>query len=99
MRPSVALQQHRDAVRKIVARHRTTNARVFGSVLTGNDQEDSDLDLLVDPTSETTLVDLGAIRLELRRLLGVEVDVLTPDSIPPSIRDRIVREREPYDSS
>lgn len=91
VKPSIALQKHREAIRQIVARHRAANARVFGSVLEGTDREGSDLDLLVDPTSETTLMDLGAIRLELRGLLGVEVDVLTPGAIPDNIRDRVIR--------
>jgi predicted nucleotidyltransferase len=55
MRPSVALKLHRDSIREIALRHRVKNVRVFGSVLHGNDTEDSDLDLLVEPTDETTL--------------------------------------------
>ena len=82
MRPSIALEQHRDAIRQIVVRHHAVNARVFGSVLHGDDRDDSDLDLLVDPTHETTLFDIGAIRHELLQLLGVPVDVLTPKAIP-----------------
>jgi len=46
MRPSVALQTHRDKIREIALRHRVKNVRVFGSVLHGDDTEDSDLDLL-----------------------------------------------------
>ncbi|HSH43206.1 MAG TPA: nucleotidyltransferase family protein [Arenicellales bacterium] len=95
MKPSIALQKHREAVRQIVARHRAVNARVFGSVLEGTDHEGSDLDLLVDPTAETTLMDLGAIRLELRGLLGVEVDVLTPDAIPDNFRDQVIKGARP----
>ena len=95
MKPSIALQRHREAVRQIIARHRVANARVFGSVLIGTDREDSDLDLLVDTTPETTLMDLGAIRLELRELLGVDVDVLTPNSLPERFREQVLREARP----
>jgi predicted nucleotidyltransferase len=35
-------------------------------------------------------MDIGAIRLELRQLLGVPVDVLTPNALPESSRDRIL---------
>lgn len=49
MKPSVALQANRAAIRSVVERHRARNARVFGSVLHGDDQEGSDLDLLIDP--------------------------------------------------
>ena len=59
------------------------------------DTEDSDLDILVHPTAETTLFDIGAIRHELGVLLGVRVDVLTPKALPQTFRDRALAEAVP----
>jgi predicted nucleotidyltransferase len=70
MRPSQTLERHRQEVRQVVARHRAGNARAFGSALRGEDTAESDLDLLVDPRDDMTLFDIGAIRMELRQLLG-----------------------------
>jgi uncharacterized protein len=95
MKPSEALQLHRVAVRRVIELHRVRNARVFGSALHGNDSEQSDLDLLVDPTPETTLFDIGAIRRELRELLGVPVDVITPKSLPESFRQAVLASARP----
>jgi len=95
MRPSQALQLHRQAVRQIAFQHHVQDVRVFGSVLRGEDTDGSDLDLLVDPTPETTLMDIGAIRYELRKLLGVSVDVLTPKSLPDSFREQVLLEARP----
>ena len=95
MRPSIALQAHRVAIREIALRHRVRNVRVFGSVLHGEDIEGSDLDLLVEPTSETTLLDIGAIRYELKKLLGITVDVLTPGALPDSFKERVLKEAVP----
>ena len=95
MKPSVALQTHRDAIRSIVERHNARNVRVFGSVLHGEDREGSDLDLLIDPTPDTTLFDIGAIRHELLQLLGVQVDVLTPKALPDSFRAKVIQEAQP----
>lgn len=92
MKPSEALAAHRAAVRQVVESHRARNARVFGSVLNGLDTEASDLDILVDPTPDTTLFDIGAIRRELRTLLGVPVDVLTPNALPESFRASVIAE-------
>lgn len=92
MRPSLALQNYRAAIREIALSHRVLNVRVFGSVLHGDDTEDSDLDLLVDPTAETTMMDIGAIRYKLKKLLGVSVDVLTPKALPDSFRDAVIQE-------
>jgi hypothetical protein len=95
MRPSQALQLHREAVLQIVLQHHALNVRVFGSVLRGEDTDESDLDLLVEPTPETTLMDIGAIRYELRKLLGIPVDVLTPKALPDSFREQVLLEAMP----
>lgn len=95
MKPSLALEQKRSAIRDAASRFRTTNPRVFGSVLHGKDQEGSDLDLLVDPLPGTTLFDLGGLQDELEELLGVSVDLLTPEDLPPRFRDQVVAEASP----
>jgi predicted nucleotidyltransferase len=95
MKPSEALQRHREKVRRIIESHRAKNARVFGSVARGEDTEVSDLDLLVDPTPDTTLFDIGAIRVELRSLLGVPVDVLTPKALPERVLAAVLAQAKP----
>lgn len=92
MRPSEALSLHRTRIREIVLSHRVSGVRVFGSALRGDDTAGSDLDLLVEPTAQTTLMDIGAIRFELKNLLGLEVDVLTPNGLPASFREQVLRE-------
>ena len=92
MRPSEAPSLHGSQIREIALRHRVSSARVFGSELHGDDTADSDLDLLVEPIALTTLKDVGAIRFELKQLLGMEVAVLTPNSLPASFQDQVLRE-------
>ena len=95
MKPSQALNMHRQAVLQIVLAHNATNARVFGSVSQGLDDESSDLDILVDPTPMMSLFDIGAIRRELKQLLGVKVDVLTPNALPDSFRSEVLSLAQP----
>jgi predicted nucleotidyltransferase len=95
MKPSELLATHRDAIRQVVAAHRAHNPRVFGSVLHAEDTEASDLDLLIDPTDRTTLFDIGAIMGELKDLLGIHVDVVTPNGLPEEFRDKVLAEAEP----
>lgn len=92
MKPSLALAAHRDAIVALVASHKAANPRVFGSVLHGVDQEGSDLDLLVDALPETTLFDLGRLHGRLEALLGISVDLLTPEDLPPKLRSIVVAE-------
>ena len=95
MRPSVALTLKRALVREATARYRTANPRVFGSVLHGNDQEGSDLDLLVDALPGATLFDLGGLQDELQTVLGVQVDVLTPADLPARFRAQVLAQAQP----
>lgn len=95
MKPSEALNAHRVAIRQVVESYHARNARVFGSVLHGEDTDSSDLDILVDTTPETTLFDIGAIRHELAKLLGVPVDVLTPNALPDKFRAVVLAEASP----
>lgn len=95
MKPSVALQAHRNTIRSVVERHHARNARVFGSVIHGDDLDGSDLDILIDPTPDTTLMDVAAIQVELERLLGINVDVLTPKALPIKFRKQVLGEAVP----
>lgn len=94
MKPSTAYHQNREAIRQIVEHHRARNARVFGSVLHGHDTDKSDLDILVDPTEDMTLFDIGAISAELTELLGVDVDVLTPGCLPERWKTEVLQEAQ-----
>jgi predicted nucleotidyltransferase len=95
MKPSVPFEQKRQDIRRIVGRFRLTNPRVFGSVLHGDDADGSDLDLLVDPLPKATLFDLGGLQGELEDLLGIKVDVLTPNSLPDKFRAAVLAEAQP----
>jgi len=95
MKPSKALNLYRQEIRRIVEQHHAHNPRVFGSVVHGDDADNSDLDLLVEPTFETTLLDIAKIQNQLQTLLGVPVDVLTPRALPKNFRDRVLLEAIP----
>jgi len=95
MRPSVVLNMKRIAVREAVNRFRAANPRVFGSVLHGTDQDGSDIDLLVDALPGATLFDLGGLQDELESLLGIHVDLLTPNDLPPKFRAKVLAEAQP----
>lgn len=95
MKPSDALALNRAAIRHVVESHRARNARVFGSVLRDQDTDTSDLDILVDPMPDMTLFDIGAIRHKLSKLLGVPVDVLTPNALPDRFRAAVLAEARP----
>ena len=95
MKPSEALTAHRDELRRLISRHSVMRPRVYGSALTGKDDEDSDLDLLVDPTERTTLFTLAGLEHEAEQLLGVHVSVLTPKDLPLKFRNEVLQRAQP----
>jgi uncharacterized protein len=95
MKPSIALERKKDAVREAAIRFHTCNPRVFGSVLHGNDTDNSDLDMLVDAMPDTTLFDLGGLQIALEEILGVTVDLQTPQDLPIKFRAQVIAEARP----
>jgi predicted nucleotidyltransferase len=89
MRASEALEKHREEIRRIVHAHKAENPRVFGSVATGTDDEDSDLDLLIDPLDGMSLFDLNVMANQLESLLGIPVDVIVARSVSERMRSRV----------
>lgn len=86
---------NRAAIGRLVESHRASNARVFGSVLRGQETEQSDLDFLIEPMPKTSLTDVAAIQIELEYLLGVAVDVLTQKALPVKFHCKILAEAWP----
>ena len=95
MKPSDILKAKRSLIRATVMRYRTTNPRVFGSVVHGTDKEGSDIDLLVDALPGTTLFDLGGLQDELETVLSARVDLLTPADLPAKFRAKVLSEAQP----
>jgi predicted nucleotidyltransferase len=85
----MTIEERRDEILRIAARHGARNVRVFGSVARGEDQADSDVDLLVEMEDDRSLLDLVALEQDLEELLARNVDVLTDASIHPTLRARI----------
>jgi uncharacterized protein len=90
MKPSVAFEKNRDAIKAVIARYSVHNPRLFGSAATGMDRDGSDLDLLVDALPGTTLMDMCALQYDLEVLLGLPVDVRTPQDISNRYRDKVL---------
>jgi predicted nucleotidyltransferase len=95
MRPSVVLEQHRDSIRRLVLQSGMANPRLFGSVVHGCDTDSSDLDILVDPSSETSLLDLARLKGDLESAVGVPIDLRTPGFFPEPLRRKVLSEAVP----
>ncbi len=92
MRPSEVLPQHREAIRQLVLEAGMANPRVFGSVARGEDREDSDLDILVDPAPRASLLTMVRLQSQLEKATGIKIDLRTPEEIHPRFRDKVLAE-------
>jgi hypothetical protein len=95
MKPSAVLARSRERIRALVIEHGVSNPRVFGSVLRSEDVDGSDLDILVDPTPHTSLLDIAKLQMRLESELGIHVDVLTPKALPLSFRNQVIAHAQP----
>ena len=89
------IREHRDEILRLAALHGAGNVRLFGSVARGEDTSESDVDLLVDVTGDTTPWFPGSLTADLERILGRRVQVVIRRSLSPLIRDAVLREAVP----
>lgn len=81
LRPSELLRMHAVQVRRIAEEHGASRVRVFGSVARGEDQFDSDVDLLVALRPGVGLFDLAKMRQEMESVLGISVDLMSEGAL------------------
>ena len=86
---------HRDELRQLVSRYGLSRPHVFGSVLSGADTEESDLDLLVDPGRSTSLLTIAGLKIDAEKLLGVRESILTPNGLPLKFRNEVLQQAQP----
>jgi predicted nucleotidyltransferase len=89
------LRENRQEILRIADKHGARNVRVFGSVAHGAATQSSDIDFLVDTAEETSSWFPAGLIAELEKLLGRQVDVVTPDGLYWLLRRRILKEARP----
>ena len=85
----------REEILRLASQHGATNVRVFGSVVLGQEDNESDVDVLVETGPHTTAFFPGGLVADLEDLLGCRVDVVTEAALHPYIRKRVLEEARP----
>jgi predicted nucleotidyltransferase len=86
------LQEKREAILQLAAKYGAQNVRVFGSAARHEADTQSDIDFLVDMEPGRNLLDMGGLLVDLRELLGREVDIITERGLKPRVRERVLQE-------
>jgi len=89
------IEEKRDDIVNIAAKHGARNVRLFGSVARGDDRPDSDVDILVDAGLTTSSWFPAGLILDLEQVLGRPVEVVTEKGLNPLIREHVLQEAVP----
>ena len=81
-----------EMTRRLVAEFQPEQVILFGSHAWGTPNEDSDVDLLVEFNRPVGYFGLFALQDYLEKLLGCPVDLGTPDSLKPYVKERVMGE-------
>ena len=84
--------QYRDQILVTANKRAARNIRIFGSVASGDERRDSDIDFLVDFEPGRSLFDLAGLWLDLEKLLGCKVDVVSSCGLKPRLASEVLRD-------
>lgn len=90
--PARFIEQHREQIQEIAARHGAHDIRIFGSLARGEGDSESDVDLLISLEKGRTLLDIVSLKQDLEEALGRSVDVVTERSLSSTLRPVVLRE-------
>jgi predicted nucleotidyltransferase len=92
MKQDIVLQTLKQKNAELITKFGVKSLLLFGSVARNEAASTSDVDLLVEFNRPVGYFGLFALQDYLEKLLGCPVDLGTPDSLKPYIKERIMGE-------
>lgn len=97
--PREVLREHRSRMLEYLAERGASNVRIFGSLARGDEDAQSDIDLLVElpdaGSAGAELLTALGLAEELSHLVHARVDVVTPRTLRDEVRDAALAEAVP----
>src|SRR5947209_14801355 len=94
--PRELLREQRSRILSLLSERGGHDVRVFGSLARGDDDDQSDIDLLVElPDGDSAAAELLTVlglSEELSELLGARIDVVTPRTLCDEVREAAIAE-------
>jgi uncharacterized protein len=94
MKPGNLIKDRRNDILRLSKLHGAKNVCIFGSVARDKAGPDSDVDFLVEMVPGRSLLDLAGLAVDLERLLGRKVDIVTERGLHWYLRDKILNEAQ-----
>jgi predicted nucleotidyltransferase len=86
------IEEIKGKILSILKRYKVKRAGIFGSVVRGEENKESDIDILVEIVGRMSLLDFAGLKLELEEALGQRVDLGEYSTIKPIIKEQILSE-------
>lgn len=87
------IDEYKLKILDVLKKHDVKRASLFGSIVRGEMNENSDIDILIEFQGKKSLLNLGGLKVELEEKLKCKVDVVTYNSLHPLLKDQILAEQ------
>ena len=87
------IKEIKEKIIPILEQNDVKKMSIFGSVARGEENKDSDIDIIVEFNKDKSLFDIVRIERQIKKVLGRRVDLLTPKSIHPLLLDHIMKDQ------
>ena len=88
------MKQDINNIIQILQSYQVKKAALFGSYARGDNNDKSDIDILIEPAKGTTLFDMAGMQIDLQNSLKKSVDLVTYGSINPMLKDNILKDEQ-----
>jgi len=86
-----SIERIKSKIIKILKKYKIKRAGLFGSYSRGEQKKGSDIDILIEPTKEMSLLDISGLKIELEDILKRKVDIVSYRYIHPYLKDEILK--------
>ena len=84
------IENMKKKIRKVLTKHGIVRAGIFGSYARGEQKKNSDVDILIQPTKDMSLLDFSGLKIELEEILKRKVDLVSYKYIHPKLKESIL---------
>ena len=89
----ISLDDIKNKALPILKKAGVTRSSLFGSLVRGENREDSDIDMLVDFPRGKGLFEFAGLQFQLEDALKKKVDLVEYESLHPLLKERILAEQ------
>ncbi len=89
---SKEFEKLKEKIVKILKSYGIKKAGIFGSYVRGEQGKDSDIDILIQPKKNMSLLDISELKIEIEEAIGKKADLVEYSVIKPLVKNRILNE-------